>query len=380
MGSSSGRPLSREEGESGKTKYYVLMEELKSDIISGRFKPGDKLPSENELSVSHHVSRHTVRKALSILEQEGFIEAEHGRGTFVSRKAGNHKRSGNIAVITTYLSDYIFPRLIQGIDSVLTAEGYSIILKNTGNSRVKESRCLEEILEKDIDGLIVEPSKSEILCANRALYEKLDFYQIPYVFIQGTYAQMKDKPHILMDDCMGGYLVTNYLIELGHRWILGIFKADDSQGKERHKGYVKALQEAGYPYDPDMVIWFHTEDRALKPAKVLELMLENGVAVDGIVCYNDQIALEVLKTLLKKKIRVPEDISVTGYDNSFIAENGAVKLTTIAHPQEKLGAMAAELLLEKIRGVPDEESLVERVLKPKLIVRESCMERGPKLI
>lgn len=56
---------------------------------------------------------------------------------------------------------------------------------------MKESRCLEEILEKDIDGLIVEPSKSEILCANMALYEKLDFYQIPYVFIQGYYAQMK---------------------------------------------------------------------------------------------------------------------------------------------------------------------------------------------
>ena len=388
MDRSNGSPSGREEGESGKTKYYVLMEELKSDIIAGRLRPGDKLPSENELSASRHVSRHTVRKALSILAQEGFIEAEHGRGTFVSRKIRrgkspslpfggmDYRGSGNIAVITTYLADYIFPRLIQGIDSVLTAEGYSIILKNTGNSRVKESRCLEEILEKDIDGLIVEPSKSEILCANMALYEKLDFYQIPYVFIQGYYAQMKNKPHILMDDCMGGYLVTNYLIELGHRRILGIFKADDSQGRERHKGYVKALFEAGYPYDPDMVIWFHTEDRAVKPAKVLELMLESGAAMDGIVCYNDQIALEVLKALQKKKIRVPEDISVTGYDNSFIAENGAVKLTTIAHPQEKLGAMAAELLLEKIKGVPDEESRVERILKPELIVRESCMERG----
>lgn len=358
-----------------KTKYFVLMEELKGDIVSGRLKPGDKLPSENELSASRRVSRHTVRKALSILEQEGFIEAEHGRGTFVSKKAGSRKGSGNIAVITTYLSDYIFPRVIQGIDSVLTANGYSIILKNTGNSRVKESRCLEEILEKDVEGLIVEPSKSEILCANKALYEKLDFYQVPYVFIQGYYAQMKDKPHILMDDCMGGYLVTNYLIGLGHRRILGIFKADDSQGKERHKGYVKALSEAGYAYDPDMVIWFHTEDRAVKPAKVLELMLDNGVLIDGIVCYNDQIALEVIKALQKKKLRIPEDISVTGYDNSFIAENGAVKLTTIAHPQEKLGAMAAELLLEKLNGVPDEESRVERVLKPELIIRESCRDR-----
>lgn len=156
---------------------------------------------------------------------------------------------------------------------------------------------------------------------------------------------------------------------------MGIFKADDSQGRERHKGYVKALQEAGYSYNPDMVVWFHTEDRAFKPAKVLELMLESGVTMDGIVCYNDQIALEVMNTLQNRGLHVPEDLSVTGYDNSFIAENGAMKLTTIAHPQEKLGAMAAELLLEKIRGVPDEESQVERILRPELIVRDSCKDR-----
>ena len=361
--------------DSGKAKYYLLMEELKKDIISGMRKPGDRLPSENELSASCHVSRHTVRKALSILEQEGFITAEHGRGTFVSRKAGGKKGSGNIAVITTYLSDYIFPRLIQGIDRVLTANGYSIILKNTGNSRLKESRCLEEILEKDVDGLIIEPSKSEIMCGHKGLYEKLDFYQIPYVFIQGCYAHMRNKPYILMDDCMGGYLVTKHLIELGHQCILGIFKADDSQGRDRHKGYVKALQEAGFSYDPDMVVWFHTEDRSSKPSGALRLKLEEGVTIDGIVCYNDQIAFEIMKTIEKCGLSVPEDISVTGYDNSFIAENGIVKLTTIAHPQERLGAMAAELLIEKMNNIPDEESRVERILKPELIIRESCKDR-----
>lgn len=361
--------------DSGKTKYYVLMEELKKDIVSGNRKPGERLPSENELSAACHVSRHTVRKALSILEQEGFVEAVHGRGTFVCRAAGGKKGSGNIAVITTYLSDYIFPGLIKGIDSVLTQNGYSIILKNTGNSRFMEKRCLEEILDKAIDGLIIEPSKSEIMCRHKGLYDKLDFFQIPYVFIQGYYTQMKNKPSIRIDDCKGGYLVTKHLIDLGHKHMLGIFKADDSQGKDRHKGYVKALQEAGFSYDPDRVIWFHTEDRTVKPSMMLSYMLDEGVMIDGIVCYNDQIAFEVLKTIEKRGLAVPADISITGYDNSFIAENGMVKLTTITHPKERLGVMAAELLLEKISGVPDEESKVERVLEPKLIIRESCKDR-----
>lgn len=356
--------------ENGKTKYYILMEEIKESILSGKIKAGDKLPSENELSEKYNMSRHTVRKALSILIQEGYIVAEHGRGTFCSERMCHLKQSRNIAVITTYISDYIFPRLIQGMDKVLTENGYSIILKNTANSRTKEAKVLEDILTKDIDGLIIEPSKSQIMCRHMNLYGILDQYQIPYVFIQGVYSQMPDKPHILMDDCRGGYLVTKYLLDTGHKNLVGIFKADDFQGKERHKGFVKALQEAGYPYDPDRVVWFHTEDRKSKPAIMVKLLFEQGMAVDGIVCYNDQIAVDVIRAVEETGRSVPEDISVTGYDNSLIAV-GNLSLTTIAHPQEKLGEMAAELLLEKIREIPEEKSQIPRLIQPELIIGNS---------
>ena len=360
--------------QNGKTKYYVLMEKLKNDILSGEIKPGEKLPSENQLSMQYNLSRHTVRKALSMLTTEGYIEAEHGKGTFCSERVRHMRESKNIAVITTYISDYIFPRLIQGMDRVLSSNGYSIILKNTANSRKLEAAALEDILRKDVDGLIIEPSKSQLICHHTNLYEMLDDYGIPYVFVQGIYEQMEDKPHILMNDCKGGYLVTKHLIELGHRHIVGIFKADDSQGKERHKGYVKAFQEAGLLYDPDYVIWFHTEDRKTKPAAVLEMMLRKKMPVDGVVCYNDQIAMGVYQKLKFLHIRVPEDISITGYDNSVYAK-GDIDLTTIAHPQEKLGEMAAELLLEKIHKVPEEKSKVERLIEPQLIVGNSCISR-----
>ena len=125
-----------------------------------------------------------MRKALGILEQDGYVEAFHGKGTFCSENMSHIRKSKNIAVVTTYISDYIFPRLIQGMDNVLSERGYSIILKNTGNSRQKEAKCLEELLKKDIDGLIIEPSKSEMVCKHRNLYQNLDKFQIPYVFIQ----------------------------------------------------------------------------------------------------------------------------------------------------------------------------------------------------
>lgn len=364
----------QEEGrmtENGKPKYFTLMEELKEKIISGRIQPGEKLPSENQFTVQYSLSRHTVRKALSLLEQEGYIEACHGKGTFCSEKMRHMKKSRNIAVVTTYISDYIFPMLIQGMDNVLSEQGYSIILKNTGNSRQKEAKCLEELLQKDIDGLIIEPSKSQLSCRHPGLYENLEKYQIPYIFIQGIYTEMKDKPHILMDDARGGYLVTKYLLEQGHRRITGFFKADDIQGIQRHKGYVRALQEAGIPYDPDLVVWFHTEDRRSKPSMMVKEMVKTGSLPHGIVCYNDQIAVQVIESLEDCGLQVPKDISVTGYDNSLYAQRGT-GITTIAHPQERLGEMAAELILEKINGVSEADSKVERLIQPELIVRGSC--------
>ncbi|MDO4339890.1 MAG: GntR family transcriptional regulator [Eubacteriales bacterium] len=360
--------------DAGKPKYFTLMEQLKAEIISGEIRPGEKLPSENELTRTYSLSRHTVRKALGILEQQGYVEAFHGKGTFCSENMRHTRKSKNIAVVTTYISDYIFPRLIQGIDNVLSENGYSIILKNTGNSRQKEAKCLEELLKKDIDGLIIEPSKSQLACRHTNLYKNLEQYQIPYIFIQGIYTEMLDKPHILMDDARGGYLVTKYLLDLGCKRIAGFFKADDMQGMERHKGYVWALQEAGASYNPEDVVWFHTEDRKTKPSMMAKLMAQGGKLPDGIVCYNDQIAVQVMEALESLGIRIPEDISVTGYDNSLYARRGS-GITTIAHPQEKLGEMAAELILEKLNGISEEDSRVERMIQPELIVRGSCAQK-----
>lgn len=357
-------------------KYQKVLIDIKNKIKSGYFKIGQTLPSENEMTTEYGVSRYTIRKAYDILEQEGYIYAEHGKGRFLSEQMPHLKKSKNIVVITTYISDYIFPQVIKGIDNVLEQNGYSIILKNTNNMRKKEIECLQEVVEKDIEGIIIEPSRSQIYCQHSELFSRLDAYHVPYVFIQGIYRQIMNCPYVIMDDYKGGFLVTDYLIKQGHKKIAGIFKFDDVQGQQRHKGYVKALQEAGRMYDPELVIWFNTEDRKVQPSEEIKRLSTIYKDIDGIVCYNDQIAIDVIEAINEMSLSVPEDISVVGFDNSNMAKTYPTRLTTVSHPQEKLGEMAAELLLKLIQTGNSQSTIDNQILiEPELIIGKSSRNR-----
>lgn len=357
------------------SKYYKLMDFLKQEIIMGKIKPGDRLPSENTLADEFSLSRHTVRKALAMLVNEGYIYTEQGRGAFCQDRSSKRGSSKNIVVITTYISEYIFPKVIQGIDSVLSDNGYSIILKNTNNSVEKEALCLEDVLEKNIEGLIIEPTKSALYSNNLKYYEAMDKQNIPYIFIHGFYQQLDKKPHVMLDDAEGTRLTVEYLVKLGHKRIAGIFKADDIQGINRHKGYAKALNEAGLAYDPNYVIWFHSEDKEVKPISEVRKMIEYRQGIDAFVCYNDEIAFRIYELLTGMGIRVPEDVSITGYDDSYFSSSCPVKLTTVSHPKEKLGEASAEILLQILREGNNTDNTFSKVIVPELVVKESCLKR-----
>ena len=351
-------------------KYQVLADALRQKMIEGIFSPGKKLPSEYELQNQFQVSRQTVRNALELLEKQGFVRSRQGSGTYVlDREAEEQQKSKRIAVVTTYVDNYIFPKIIQGIESVLAKEGFQVQIAFTGNHIWKEEMILKDLLEQDLRGLIIETTKSALPNPNLSLYQRLQEKRIPILFINSCYPELA-CPVVSLQDEEAGSLAAQCLLSHGHKKIGGFFKLDDGQGVRRYQGFVKTLRDGGLRPLEENILWFDTED-ALDFGGMEERILKRLGTCTGILCYNDSTSFEVIEILKRHGIFVPEDVSVVSVDNTDLAMLGEVGLTSVHHPKEKLGEKAAKQLISMIHGNMPGSSYE---FKPYLVERDSVKE------
>lgn len=349
-------------------------ETLRHLIAVGKLPPGECLMPVEQIASIFHITPMEVRATIKKLKKDRMLVTFRGKGTYVLDARPVRRMEHTVGIITMETVSSSTMRMLQGIERVCSANGFNTEYKDTGNSQSKEEKILKSMMSGHAAGYIIEPSKSQLMCRHMYLYNRLEQANIPYVFIRTAYPQLMDKPRVIVDDIQGGYLLTRHMIATAGDNIVGIFRADSKRGFERHRGYVKALQEAGIPYRPELVIWYHLEERMKKPALALEEIL-NTYACDGIICYDDAMATNIIYYLFSNGYSVPEDIAVAGYGNTAIATAGELGLTTIAQPDELLGEMAAEYLIEKIRGEGEREG-VERVLNPELVIRGSTVGSG----
>lgn len=351
-------------------KYMDIVKWTEQQIAASAFLPGEKFLSESALGEKFGFSRQTVRRALEILEQNGHISRIQGSGTYIAeprpeavpKPPGKAKASMTIGIVSTYLDDYIFPGIVRGIEGVLTASGYAVQLVFTKNLVAGETRALQNMLESNLDGLIVEPTKSGLPCLNLNLYHSIRQKGIPLVFID-SYHPAFPAPCVALDDEKAGYLATQHLYSMGHRRIAGMFAVSHRQGQLRYLGHLKALSDLGLPVQDDRIFWYSKENlpEILRGQQLLQGLSE----CTAVVCYNDQLALKLIDLLRQNGKHVPEDISIVGIDNCELA--AVCALTSIVHPLERLGEAAAKLLLSMIGGEAGESIL----FAPQLAVRDS---------
>ncbi len=338
-------------------KYQILIRDIQASLENGKLKTGDRLPTEDAMVKQYTVSKQTVRRAIGELVETGVLVRRQGSGTYVADR--QKKQTRTIGIIATYLSEYILPSMIRGIEEITAAAGYQFLIRSTGNRMDAERDLLQYFLTHPVDGLIVEGAKTAFPNLNLSLYRKLREQGTALLFLSGYYPALENSVYVMTDDWAGGKMAAECLLEKNHRMIGGIFKVDDLQGHQRFAGFAETCRERGITLRDDHIAWYTTEQRETllsgeQEQKILQ-MLSNCTAV---VCYNDQIAAPLMTSLLRAGRRVPEDIAVISFDRSAYSDLTPVPLTSLEHPKEEIGRIAAKKLLRMIRGHREQPELL----------------------
>ncbi|WP_186579842.1 GntR family transcriptional regulator [Aquibacillus kalidii] len=363
-----------------KTKYKIIKHAIKSKILEGAIVPHQKISSESEMMDQFGVTRHTVRLAIGELVSEGWLYREQGSGTFCAdRDAQQNKQllrppHKSIAIITTYISEYIFPSLIRGAESYLSEKGYHVSIFNTNNNHEQEKRILETIITGNYQGVLVEPTRSGYANPNIIYYLTLAKLKIPYLMLNATYEEL-EPISIEVDDVQGGYKQVEHLLKLGHKEIVGLYKTDDAQGKKRLKGYIKAHRAYQVPINPKNIITFNT-DEFDEAYQSLERLFNEEAPPTAVAGYNDQLIVLCLDLFRNMGVEIPEDLSVVGFDDSILTEISEVKITSIKHPKSIMGTDAARLiisLIDKQNGLHNKE--IESILYDVELIERNSTRR-----
>lgn len=351
-------------------KYQLLANQLREELLRSGGQMGDKLPTELELARQYQLSRQTVRHALRLLEEEGLIQRRQGSGSYATgRLPGAAPRQ--IAVVTSFLDDYIFPAILHDASDVFARCGYSTAVYATENRVSTEREILLRLLEEPVSGLLVEGSKTALPTPNADVYQRLRQAGMPMVFLHGAYNELDRVLCVADDNYGGGYQLARYLTGRGHREIAGIFKSDDVQGPQRYHGAVSALRDAGLSIQDSRFAWYDTEDRRRlleeKDGRMLRDFLQQRLGdATAVICYNDEIAYHLIQALLAAGRRVPEEVAVVSFDNSYLSQISSVPITSLSH-RSRMGQTAAEQMVVLLRG----ETAYSKFLEWDLVRRSS---------
>lgn len=314
-------------------------------------------------TVSHVINnsagvREGVRKrVLDAIERLGYQPSLLARGL-------RRNQTTILGVIIPDISNPFFPLVVRGVEDIAYQNSYRLMLCNTDNDANKEQVYFDELRAYRMAGLIVIPSADSRLVALAAASGGE-----PPVICLDRWPEGWKGDTVTVDNEEGAYQAARYLLELGHRRIATITgQLHVTSGIERLKGFKRALREAGVSIAPEYVQEGRF-DRLSGYEKGL-MLLQFSPRPTAIFAANDLVALGVLAALRELGLRCPEDLSLVGFDDQELASFTNPALTTVAQPAYQMGARAAGLLFERLRGetVPTQQI----VMKATLRVRDSA--------
>jgi DNA-binding LacI/PurR family transcriptional regulator len=354
-------------------KYQKVYRALQRDIHSGRWKEGDRLPSEAELVQRFGASRITVGRAVRDLQREGLVERRVGSGTYIQRS----RPAGAVLSFGLLIPDLgeteIFEPICQGMMASPLARQHALLWGNVTATKVKEDRAWDlcrQFIDRKVAGVFFAPhERSPPKDDNNArMAEALDDARIPIVLLDRTVLPYPQRGHhdlVGIDNRRAGFLITDHLLGLGCRRIAFAALPDAAATVDaREAGYREALYIHGAPVDRGLV---HRLDPT-EPLAVAGLM--ESSYPDGIVCANDWTAARLMQTLIRLGHAIPGDVRLVGIDDLDYANLLPVPLTTLRQPTAEIGAAALAAMLDRVARIdlPPRDIL----LNGQLVVRQSC--------
>ena len=357
---------------STKPLYQQLVETLERKIREGEWQEGTLIPSERELCDQYAVSSTTVRRALQELVNSGLVRRRAGIGSFVSSD------TRNLSVLLLILGfdetdwrkhGYYFSDLMGGIAKV-TWERQAVFSVAHVPKAVQDinSYMYSMIEERMFDGILIRIA-SDLSADHLVPFQETNF---PYVAIKRSLPE-KTINCVIVDDVQGGFMATEHLIRLGHRRIGMIVTHNLALGRDRSKGYFRALDTYGITPDYSLIMTTgdFLEESGYRAAQ--QLLAQENRPSALFVC-SDIMAFGVYRAIEEAGLRIPDDIAVVGYDDIPDAARLTPPLTTISTPYHDFGTHSTSLLLDLItRKVKAPQQMV---IPHSLVVRTSC---GTKL-
>jgi len=345
-------------------RYQQIAEDLRLQVRRGELSVGTRLPSFPEMK-RQGVSQNTMEKVYSLLESDGLIERSTGSGVYVA-PAKKRNRTGVIGLACLdsaqpqHFGMHFYGAQVQeGVRAAAKAHGLHLMLLDSD---------ADEAALRRLDGVLVAPNTRPPMA------------DAPCVLLDHRHPHM---PSVDADDSTGISEAIEHLASLGHRRIAYLISGHEPYHTPRLRAYQSALLENQIEPNPRWVRHIHEVGKnpttfvGAAGTRMRQWLREDWeqLGCTALLCQNDQAALGVLEVFRETSLKVPQDVSVIGFDGTEAAEYAHPRLTTIEVPLHEIGACGVELLLRLIDGAQDAST---RVLPTKLRIDDSTAPVGRK--
>jgi LacI family transcriptional regulator len=270
------------------------------------------------------------------------------------------QQSSTIGLLIPNVTNPVYAEIARSMEGVCIGEGYLVLLCNSGRDPLQEQKCVHLLRAKQVDGVVMIPNQEPW-----ELIRPLQQAGIPIVVLEHDLAGV---PCIALDDLQGGRLGAQHLLSLGHRRI-GFIKRTPSSATsaQRSVGYRQALEAAGIPFDPALVV--ESEAGQAGGYQAMQQLLALPEPPTAVFTHNDVLASGVMHAIRQAGLSIPGDISVVGYDDIVSSAYLVPPLTTVKFPKEEMGRRAAEIILQLAQH--QQLSVQTIILPAELVVRAS---------